>query len=138
MIKYWYTPKFVQQFIQFITPKSDTFTCVATKQECGDWTFNKWIIKDEPFTGNTDFAIDTIYSDITCKVPQPGTKVAITVTTYKPQSYDTVFSDPVPTTNGHMYTDQNTQVPCFVCDVAQVFFKGVPEKFYITVNPIAN
>jgi hypothetical protein len=136
MIKYWYTPKFVQQFIQLITPKSDTFTCVATKQECGDWTFNKWIIKDEPFTYNTDFAIDTIYSEKTCKVPQAGVQAVITVTTYKPEQYDTIFTDPVKTLNGHMYTDMNTKVSCFVCDVAQVFFKGVPDKFYVKVEPV--
>jgi hypothetical protein len=136
VINYWYSPKIIQQLIQLITPKYDTFNCVVTKQATGEWTFSKWIIKDEPFVGNSDFVIDTIYSQKTCKVPQQGVKAKLTVSINKFDGYDTVFTDPVPTYNGHTYTDKLTLVNAFVCDVAQVFFKGVPEKFYITVDPI--
>ena len=135
-VKYWYTPKFVQQFIQFIAPKADTFECVVTKQWDGTWTFNKWIIKDEPFCGGSDWVISTIYCDKTYTVAQDGDKAKVTVTTKKPAKYDTVFEYPVAVTNGHMYKCSATQADAFVCDVAQVFFKGVPEKFYITIEPI--
>jgi hypothetical protein len=136
MINYWYSPKFIQKIIHFITPKFDTFTTVVTKQETGEWTFSKWIIKDEPFVGNSDFVIDTIYSNKTGKVPQQGVKAKLFISTKEFDGYDTVFTDPYPVTNGHTYTDKLTFVNAFVCDVAQVFFKGVPEKFYIKVEPI--
>ena len=136
MINYWYSPKIIQQLIHLITPKFDTFNCIVTKQSTGEWTFSKWIIKDEPFVGNSDFVIDTIYSQKTCKVPQHGDTAKLSISTNKFDGCDTVFTDPIPTHNGHTYTDKLTLVNAFVCDVAQVFFKGVPEKFYITVEPI--
>ena len=135
-IKYWYTPKFVQQFIQLIAPKADTFECVVTKDWTGNWVFNKWLIKDEPFCNGSDAVISTIYCNKTYTVAQDGDKAIVKVSTIEPAEYDTCFSNPVPTTNGHYYTCSATGISAFVCDVAQVFFKGVPEKFFITVEPI--
>jgi len=136
MIKYWYMPHFIQKIIQYITPKFDDFSCVVTKQWDGTWTFSKWIIKDEPFCGGSDWVISTIYCDKSYKVAQDGDQAKITVSINKPSSYDTVFEYPVATTNGHIYKCSATQADAFVCDVAQVFFKGVPDKFYITIDPI--
>ena len=135
-VNYWYVPKFVQKIVKIITPKVDTFTCVATKQFDGTWTFTKGFVKQEPFCGGSDWVISTIYTDKTYSVPEDGAQAKLTVTTIKPDSYDTCFSDPVPTTNGHFYTCSATQAQAFVCSVAQCFFIGVPEKFYITVDPI--
>ena len=138
MINYWYSPKIVQQFIHLVTPKSDTFTCTATKQYDGTWTFTKGLIKDEPFCGGTDWVISHLYCDKTYSIAEDGDQVKVTVTTNKPDDYDTCFSDPVPCTDGHFYKCSYTKATPFLCDVKSVFFKGVPDKFYITVEPIAN
>lgn len=135
MISYWESSKWVRQIIHTITPKFNTFTCIATKAASGDWIFSKWFVKDEPFTYGTDFAIDTIYTEKKGADPQVGDKVSIKVSTIKPDKYDTTFINPEPTECGYFYTDTNTMQRCFVCDVAQVFFKGVPYIYYISIEP---
>jgi hypothetical protein len=137
MIKfnYWYSPKFIQSFIKWVTPKQDDFTCVVTKQFDGTWTFSQGWVKNEPFVGGSDWVISTIYTDKTYSVPEDGAKAKITVSVNKPDKYDTCFSDPVPTTNGHFYTCSYTQAQAYVCDVKDVFMSKT-DKFYITVEPI--
>lgn len=135
MIKYWYMPPFIQKMIQWVTPKSEDFSCVVTKQWDGTWTFSKGLIKDEAFCGGSDWVISTLYCNKAYKVADEGDQATITVTVNKPDDYDTVFEYPVPTTNGHLYKCSTTQADAFVCDVAQVFFKGVPKQFYITIEP---
>lgn len=135
MINYWAMPKPIQKLIQWVTPKSDTFEVEVTLAENGEWTFTKWLIKDEPLCGGADWVITTIVSFKTGKVPQPGAKAKLSVAVSEPAAYDTCLSDPIPVPCGHTYSCSYTKTHPFVCDVKDVFLSKT-ETLYVTVAPV--
>ena len=136
MINYWMMPTAIQKLIQWVTPKSDTFSVEVTLNSNGEWVFSKWLIKDEPFCGGSDWVISTILSFKTGKIPKEGDKAKVYVTVKDSGYYDTCFSNPVAVMCGHKYTCSYTGTHPFVCDVKDVFMSST-DKFYITVDAIA-
>lgn len=138
---WWGIPSTVQEQIKKLVPDKDSWTLDMSKDKSGVWVFSlpQFFTFNESMCNGTEKVMDYWFEKLIGYTPVIGSKMKVTVSKVKPESFDTkiiwLYEDPMwPQSN--YYYDNGSGMDVWLCPYVQVLFKGVPESLWITFEPI--
>jgi hypothetical protein len=138
---WWSLPSKVQEQVKKLVPDQDTWTLKMSKDKSGVWVFSlpQFLTFNESMCNGTEKVMDYWFEKIIGYTPVIGSKMNVTVSKVKPDSFDTkiiwMYEDPLwPGSN--IYLDKGSGMDVWLCPYVQVLFKGVPEGMWISFDPI--
>ena len=136
MFHFWEEPPHIQQLIASLVPKLSSWELTLTRRDDYAWIFTIPFIKDEALCNGTEIVLDTYYENLVGETPVNGNQMRMSITTTKPDSYDTRITNPEFTDTGTYYRDFKTQMIVWLCPVLEVMFGHKPKDIYVSFTPI--
>ena len=140
MNSWWGLPSVIQDKIKSFVPNKDTWTLDMSKDKSGVWVFSipQFLTFKESMCNGTELVMDHWYEKVMGYTPVIGSKMKVTVTKVKPESFTTkiiwMYEDPN-WSGSNYYYDNGSGMDVWLCPYVQVLFKGVPESLWVTFDP---
>jgi hypothetical protein len=136
---WWGLPTKIQEKIKDMVPDQESWSLKMTKDKSGVWVFSlpQFMTFNESMCNGTEKVMDYWFEKKIGYTPVIGSKMTVTVSKVKPDSFDTkiiwMYEDPMSPQSNYYY-DNGSGMDVWLCPYVQVLFKGVPEGLWITFD----
>ena len=141
MNTWWGLTTKIQDQVKKLVPDKDSWTLDMTKTNSGVWVFSlpQFLTFNESMCNGTENVMDYWFEKKTGYTPVIGSKMKVSVSKVKPNSFDTkllwMYEDPLsPTSN--FYLDKDSGMDVWLCPYVQVLFKEVPDGLWCSFSDL--